>query len=84
VDSGHIVRENSHWKATQEIAGVAVPDTLVGVLSARIDRLPEDTKRVAQTAAVLGRIFTRRLLTAVCAARRRRSGSRRWTRISTP
>lgn len=68
VDSGHIVREASHWRATQEIVGVAVPDTLVGVLSARIDRLPEDTKRVAQTAAVIGRIFARRLLTAVCEA----------------
>jgi class 3 adenylate cyclase/tetratricopeptide (TPR) repeat protein len=68
VDSGHIVREGSRWRATTEIAGVAVPDTLVGVLSARIDRLPDDTKRVAQTAAVIGRIFPDRLLTAVCAA----------------
>jgi class 3 adenylate cyclase/tetratricopeptide (TPR) repeat protein len=68
VDSGLIVREGSRWRATTEIAGVAVPDTLVGVLSARIDRLPDDTKRVAQTAAVIGRIFPRRLLTTVCVA----------------
>ena len=67
VDSGHIVREGSRWRATTEIAGVAVPDTLVGVLSARIDRLPDDTKRVAQTAAVIGRIFPYPLLRAVCA-----------------
>jgi class 3 adenylate cyclase/tetratricopeptide (TPR) repeat protein len=68
VDTGHIVRENGGWKAAREIDAVAVPDTLVGVLSARIDHLPEDTKRVAQTAAVLGRVFGGRLLEAVCAA----------------
>ena len=67
IDSRHIVRENSHWRATQEIVDVTIPDTLTGVLSARIDRLPGSTKRVAQTAAVLGRIFAHRALTTVCA-----------------
>jgi predicted ATPase/class 3 adenylate cyclase len=68
IDSQHIVRENSHWRATREIVNVAIPDTLTGLLSARIDRLPDDTKRVAQTGAVLGRIFAYRALEAVCAA----------------
>jgi class 3 adenylate cyclase/tetratricopeptide (TPR) repeat protein len=68
IDSGYIVRENSHWRATREIVNVTIPDTLAGVLSARIDRLPENTKQVAQTAAVLGRIFAHRALTTVCAA----------------
>jgi class 3 adenylate cyclase/tetratricopeptide (TPR) repeat protein len=68
IDSGYIVRENSHWRATREILNVTIPDTLAGVLSARIDRLPENTKQVAQTAAVLGRIFEYRALTTVCAA----------------
>jgi class 3 adenylate cyclase/tetratricopeptide (TPR) repeat protein len=67
IDSKHIVQEYGHWRATQEIVNVTIPDTLSGVLSARIDRLPEDTKRVAQTAAVLGRIFGYRLLKTVCA-----------------
>ena len=44
------------------LAEVAVPDTIQGVLMARIDRLPEDTKRLLQTAAVLGREFTFPLL----------------------
>ena len=68
IDSGYIVQENSHWRATQEIVNVTIPDTLTGVLSARIDRLPESTKHVAQTAAVLGRIFAHRALTGVFAA----------------
>src|ERR687898_656742 len=68
IDSEYIVQENSHWRATREIVNVSIPDTLTGVLSARIDRLPESTKHVAQTAAVLGRIFAYRALTTVCAS----------------
>src|SRR5215218_6658704 len=68
IDSEYIVQENSHWRATREIVNVTIPDTLTGVLSARIDRLPKSTKQVAQTAAVLGRIFEYRALTTVCGA----------------
>src|SRR5919107_209906 len=68
IDSGYIVQEHNHWRATQEIVNVTIPDTLTGVLSARIDRLPNNTKQVAQTAAVLGRIFEYRALTTVCGA----------------
>jgi class 3 adenylate cyclase/tetratricopeptide (TPR) repeat protein len=68
IDSRHIIQENSHWRATREIVNVTIPDTLTGVLSARIDRLPKSTKQVAQTAAVLGRIFEYRALTTVCGA----------------
>src|SRR5439155_9881012 len=35
-----------------------VPDTLQGVLMARIDRLPDASKRLWQTAAILGRTFS--------------------------
>src|SRR5215213_376998 len=68
IDSEYIVQKNNHWRATREIVNVNIPDTLTGVLSARIDRLPENTKHVAQTAAVLGRIFAYRALMATCAA----------------
>ena len=67
IDSGHIVQEDGHWRATEAIVDVAIPDTLAGVLSARIDRLPQETKRVAQTAAVIGRIFPYPLLDATVA-----------------
>ena len=43
-------------------AEVTVPDTIHGVLSARIDRLPGAHKQLLQTAAVLGREFSPRLL----------------------
>ncbi|MGH7323072.1 MAG: AAA family ATPase, partial [Candidatus Rokuibacteriota bacterium] len=42
-----------------------VPDTIEEVLSARIERLPDEPRRVLQTAAVLGRQFSSRLLQAL-------------------
>ncbi len=43
-------------------AEMIVPDTIQGVLSARLDRLPEPYKQLLQTASVLGREFSPRLL----------------------
>ena len=57
LDANLVVRENSHWRATREIENIAVPDTLAGVITARLDRLDEESKRVAQTASVIGREF---------------------------
>ncbi len=68
IDGGQVVHENGHWTATRAILEATIPETLAGVLSARIDRLPEGTKRVAQTAAVIGRIFQHRVLAEVCRA----------------
>jgi tetratricopeptide (TPR) repeat protein len=47
------------------VAPLSVPDTIQGVLSARLDRLPEAHKRLLQTAAVLGREFAPRLVQAL-------------------
>ncbi|MBN1954362.1 MAG: AAA family ATPase [Anaerolineae bacterium] len=57
-------REGS-WRTTQPINHIAIPDTLQGVLMARIDRLEEDTKRTLQIASVIGRAFLYRILAAI-------------------
>ena len=44
---------------------VMVPETIQGVLMARLDRPPEAPKRLVQTAAVLGREFSAPLLEAL-------------------
>jgi predicted ATPase len=49
----------------QVSADTRVPDTIQGVLMARMDRLPDITRRVLQTASVLGREVPLRLLGAV-------------------
>ena len=68
IDGGQVVREREHWRATRAILEASIPDTLAGVLSARIDRLPDATKRVAQTASVIGRVFQHRVLESVLRA----------------
>src|SRR5688572_20029983 len=68
IDAGQVVKDGEHWRATSAIIDAKIPGTLAGVLSSRIDRLPEMTKRVAQTAAVIGRVFQHRVLETVCMA----------------
>ena len=62
IETGQLVRENGHWKVVREDAKVSLPNTLRGVLGARIDRLPETSKHVLQNAAVIGRSFDLRIL----------------------
>jgi len=50
---------------SQSQGDVSVPDTIQGVLMARIDRLPEEHKRLLQTASVLGREFGLDLLQGI-------------------
>jgi len=57
LDAGLVVRQDDHWRATQEIISLRVPDTLVGVITARLDRLDDASRQAAQAAAVLGREF---------------------------
>ena len=57
IDTGVIVRERDRWRASVENAAIALPDTVHGVIAARIDTLAGDDKRVLQEAAVVGRRF---------------------------
>lgn len=70
IDRELVVRENSHWRATQDIENISVPDTLTGVITARLDRLDEGSRRVAQTASVIGREFQSDTLADVHQTRR--------------
>ncbi|TAH48094.1 MAG: hypothetical protein EYC68_22330 [Chloroflexota bacterium] len=57
LDQKLVVRDGERWRATREISNIAIPDTLAGVITARLDKLDEEAKRTAQTASVLGREF---------------------------
>jgi class 3 adenylate cyclase len=62
IDSGAIEFADGKPMLHRAIDQLEVPDTVEGVLAARIDRLPAAEKTALQTAAVLGRIFDKRLL----------------------
>ncbi|MET0799890.1 MAG: AAA family ATPase, partial [Actinomycetota bacterium] len=57
VDNGSVRFEDGRWRATDEVAQVVIPDTVQGVLAARIDLLESPHRRVLQAAAVVGRVF---------------------------
>jgi class 3 adenylate cyclase len=57
IDEQLIVHRDGRWLAVSGIDDVVIPDTVQGVLAARIDLLPPAEKRVAQSAAVVGRVF---------------------------
>ena len=65
IEQGALVRENGKWHATWPFAGTELPETLQGMLTARIDRLDDSTKRVVQIAAVIGRVFRKSVLARV-------------------
>ncbi|HLF28329.1 MAG TPA: adenylate/guanylate cyclase domain-containing protein [Anaerolineae bacterium] len=68
IESGLLIQEAGRWVIDPRIPDLearirsALPDTLIGVLAARIDRLPELPKRVLGVASVVGRSFSRRLM----------------------
>ncbi len=68
MEQGAIVEDAGRWRAAGHIAQVPLPDTVQGVIAARLDRLPEDEKRVLQQAAVIGRIFWAGTLAALIGA----------------
>ena len=58
IDGKAVLRDQSgHWKAASSIETIAIPDTIQGVIMARIDRLDEDVKQVLKTASIIGRTF---------------------------
>ena len=57
IDAGAIVFKADRWQATRSLGLSTVPDSLQGIIMARIDRLIEDARRTLQLAAVVGRTF---------------------------
>lgn len=68
IDQGAIVHEGEGWRATRELTDITIPDTLQGVLLARIDRLQEDVRHTLQLASVIGKSFLYHLLEAIAEA----------------
>jgi class 3 adenylate cyclase/tetratricopeptide (TPR) repeat protein len=67
IDSGVFVHDQAggRWRATAQVEAITIPDTVQGVIVARLDRLDEDVKRVLRKASVIGRSFLYRVLRAV-------------------
>ena len=57
IEEGTLQHEEGHWKATPGSHSTPLPDSLLALLSARIDSVSEEEKRVLQEAAVIGKVF---------------------------
>jgi predicted ATPase/class 3 adenylate cyclase len=62
VGKGVLVRHDDQWTCTAACETVDVPPTLQGLLLSQVDRLPLESRRVLQEAAVLGVVFDETLL----------------------
>jgi class 3 adenylate cyclase/tetratricopeptide (TPR) repeat protein len=58
LDRGLLVRRNGGWSLRDAAVDLAIPDSVQGVLAARIDLLPPKAKEALQAASVIGRSFT--------------------------
>jgi predicted ATPase len=65
ISRAAIVRSGDRWTADDSISTVEIPDTLHGLLLARIDQLPDAAKRSLRVASVIGRQFPVRVLERV-------------------
>jgi class 3 adenylate cyclase len=57
IEAGTLTKQDGRWRSTGNAATLAIPDTINGLLAARIDTLPEAERHILREAAVVGRIF---------------------------
>jgi class 3 adenylate cyclase/tetratricopeptide (TPR) repeat protein len=65
LDQGAVVRRGRRLRVTPRIHEARIPDTIQELILGRVDRLPDPARRALQAAAVIGRAFPHRVLTAL-------------------
>ncbi len=65
IDAGQLVGTRGRFRLARPVASIEVPASVQSLLAARIDRLDEGTKRLLQTASVVGDGFAEPLLARV-------------------
>jgi len=69
LENGSIERKEHEYILSRHALEIEVPDTLQGIIAARIDRVDESLKRVMQLASVIGREFAYRILQTIMGMR---------------
>ena len=65
LENGSIQKKDHQYFLSRRPSDIQVPDTIQGIIAARIDRLDESLKRIMQVASVIGREFAFRILQAI-------------------
>jgi class 3 adenylate cyclase/tetratricopeptide (TPR) repeat protein len=67
-ENGHIRQYRGEYVLSETLHEITVPDTIQGIVTARIDRLPKAARRLLQTAAVIGKTFDLSILQTIVGA----------------
>ena len=65
LQNGSIQKKDDRFVLARDVSSDQVPDTIQGIIAARMDRLEESLKRIMQVAAVIGREFAFRILETI-------------------
>ena len=69
IENGSIKKANNQFVLSPNINDIQIPDTVQGIIAARMDRLEENLKRTMQVASVIGRDFAFRILQTITGMR---------------
>jgi serine phosphatase RsbU (regulator of sigma subunit) len=67
INEGVLVKNEDEWIISTEVDLKKIPDSVQGLLTARIDRLPPDARLTLRVASVIGRFFSERAIEKVMA-----------------
>lgn len=65
IETGRIGRHDGRWAATVAIRSLEIPPTLQGLITARLDRVTPEVKRLLQSASIVGRLSSTTALAAI-------------------
>jgi len=65
VENGSIQRTDDRFVLACKPSKIEVPETIQGIIAARMDRIEDNLKRIMQVASVIGRQFAYRILQAI-------------------
>ena len=65
LENGSIEKRDKQYVLSSRASETQIPDTVQGIIAARMDRLEDNLKRTMQVASVIGRDFAFRILQAI-------------------
>ncbi len=69
LENGSIQKKENQYILSKKPSEIQIPDTIQGIISARMDRLEDNLKRIMQVASVIGRDFAFRILQSITGVR---------------
>jgi hypothetical protein len=69
LESGSIQKQDRRFVLSSKASAIQIPNTIQGIIAARMDRLEDNLKRTMQVASVIGRDFAFRILQTITGLR---------------